>query len=241
MEQTTILGFLPPPDFPAETYNKVNECINKYIEKHKASYRVPRMHFGLGWNGVGYRYRAMLEYDKEFICSICRSKNFPSHEELYNQEKALIGFFTNAVSVIECFFFSSYCIASIIKPSKFMLEKDANLRFYPNDVKETFISSFKNDHFTEQLISCCEASNYIQMKNIRNVLSHRGIIPRNIHMGGDNNGLITMPSNPQSLSNQWKLDFPRDENTTSQFRKWLSNTLNELVESCLDFCTRQLP
>jgi len=62
---------------------------------------------------MAYRYRALAEYDEEFTASVMVSTS-PAPEERYRQGKTLFWFFVNAVSVIECFFYSANCIASIL-------------------------------------------------------------------------------------------------------------------------------
>lgn len=232
-----VLGFIPPPDFPAELYESVRQCLNKYANTHK-----DQIHsFRMGWKGLAYHYRASIEYNEKFIGSIYISNNSPSREERYQQEKYLFGFFTNAVSVIDCFFFSIYCLASIHKEKEFPLLRDKDLKFYPNDVRSGFVQYFSNEELTNNLNKCLNSDMYKRMLNMRNVLSHRGTLSRSINVGGESDGLTTIPINPEAPSNQWQFNFSVDEKTTDVFRTWLSVTLKELVESSVDFCTQQLP
>jgi len=236
MSKLTTVGFAPPPNFPAEGHNKVHLHLNKYKDTHNVQWGL----FGLGWNGLAYRYRAVTEYDKEFTISVKKFGNSPPSEERYNQGKALFGFFVNAVSVIECFSFATFCMASILKPEEFPLSKSKELKFYPKDVASKFADYFPTDNLTGKMNKCLNADTYKQMYDIRNVLTHRGMLPRKFYRGGDRNGMATMPINPEAPSNQWQFDFPVDEQTTKKFREWLSDTLKELVESSVDFCTRRL-
>ncbi|MCJ7654598.1 MAG: hypothetical protein MUO97_04735, partial [Dehalococcoidia bacterium] len=63
------------------------------------------------------------------------------------------------------------------------------------------------------------------MKYIRDVLSHRGMLPRKFYRGGERNGMATMPKNIKDPSDQWQFDLPLDEKTTVSRRQWLDNML----------------
>jgi hypothetical protein len=179
-----------PPEFPAEAYNKVHSCLVKYGNPHPAQ----RKSFSLGWNGLAYRYRALIDYDEEFTTSV-KISNSPPPQERYKQGKALFGFFTNAVSAIDCFFYSAYCMASILNPGAFPISRSKDLRFYPEDVAAKFSTNFPDDRLSIEMGLCLEEPSYKEMKNMRVVLTHRGMPPRAFYAGGDRNGTATMPKN----------------------------------------------
>lgn len=236
MRKLNSVGFIPPKDFPAKRHDDIHECLKKYKDTHKVEWSL----FASGWNGVAYRYRAMAEYDEQFTAYMVKFGGSPPPEERYEQGKALFGFFTNAVSVIECFFFSAYCIASILKPSVFPVSRSTNLRFYPNNVEPKFAVNFPNNPISLSMRHCLSEPTYEYMCVMRNVLSHRGVPPRRFYQGGERHGRTTMPINPEAPSDQWQFDFSVDEQTTKMFREWLSNTLAGLMDSAYQFCTSEL-
>jgi len=235
MSKLSTVGFNPPPDFPVDKYNKVHAYLNRYKETHNIQWAL----FGLGWNGLAYRYRAMDEYDNQFAASIRKFGNSPPFEERYNQGKALFGFFVNAVSVFECFFFSTYFIGSILKPEQFPLSK-SELEFYPSDVKRGYIANFENSSLSNAMERCLKQSTYWKVNNVRRVLLHRGMPPRKFYTGGERDGMATMPINPDAPSDQWQFEFQIDTSTTSSYRQWVGETTNELVIASSDFCDRYL-
>jgi len=237
MSKLTSVGFTPPPDFPTEAHNKVHQYLNKYKDTHNVQWSL----FGLGWNGLSYRYRAAAEYDYEFTSSVKKFGNSPPPEERYNQEKALFGFFVNAVSVIGCFFFSTYFMASILKSEEFPFSKSEELKLYPKDVALYFTKHFPKDNLTNKMNECLNADTYKQMNKMRIVLFHRGMLPRKFYAGGERNGMATMPINPRASSNQWQFDFSVDEQTTTSLRQWLCSVIKDLLDSTFNFCTRKLP
>lgn len=243
MQKLDTVGFIPPKDFPAKRYNNIHKCINEYKDTHddqNGLLKAQRSLFRLGWNGLAYRYRAMAEYDEQFTTYIKKFGNSPPPEERYQQGKAFFGFFANAVSVIDCFLYSTYYIASILKPDAFPLPKSATSVFYPASVASKFSENFPSDKLTKQIANCLNADDYRRMKKMRNVLSHRGMPPRRFYAGGERNGMATMPINPEASSDQWQFDFSVDERTTKMFREWLSDTLKGLVDSAEKFCASKL-
>ena len=235
MVKLNTVGFEAGPDFPTEVYNKIHSCLNKHKDTHKTQWAL----FGLGWNGLVYRYRALVEYDEDFTQSIKISAS-PPPEERYKQGKAFFGFFVNALSVIECFFFSAYCIASILEPDEFSVSKCDDLESQPRDTKERFDAKFHDDRLTAAMQRCLHESTYWKMNDVRRVLLHRGMPPRRFYKGGERDGMTTMPKNLPAPSDQWQFDFPVDAETTKSCRQWLSQILKELIEALDEFCTLRL-
>jgi hypothetical protein len=231
----TSVGISMPPEFPAETYNKVHSCLIRYGNTHRSQL----MWFSLGWNGLAYRYRALVDYDEEFTISVKISKS-PPPEELYKQEKALFGFFVNALSTIECFFYSAHCMASILNPGAFPISRSKDLRFYAENVATRFNTNFPGDCLSVEMGLCLDEPTYKEMKDMRDVIAHRGGPPRKFYVGGDRNGMATMPKNIKDPSDQWQFDLPVDEKTTVSRRQWLDNMLNKLISAANDFCNRRL-
>ena len=60
------------------------------------------------------------------------------------------------------------------------------------------------------------------------------------YVGGDHDGMASVADNIKDLSNQWRSDFPIDQQTTSSRRRWLNNMLKELIEATDDFCKNNL-
>jgi hypothetical protein len=236
MSKLTTVGFIPPSDFPTGAHDKVHSCLVKYKDTHPAQWRS----FGLGWNGVVYRYRAMAEYDEQFTTSIKNYGNSPPSEERYKQGNTLFGFFVCAVSAIECFFYSTYWMGVILKPNEFPSDSRNLKHLYAETIAEKFNANFHGDALTEQMKRCVDDPMYTDMKDIRDVLSHRGMLPRTFYRGGERDGMATMPTNPKDSSDQWQYDFPVDVQTTTSRRQWLCNILKGLIDSTVDFCTRQL-
>jgi len=231
------VGYKMPPDFPSPRYVKVSAALLKYKDTHRAQW----LSFGLGWNGVAYRYRALFEYDDQFTTSVTGYSNSPIFEERYNQGKALFGFFANSTSDIECFFYSNYCIASILKPDVFSISDADKLRsINPKKVKEKFQTCFPTDCISVMMDECIKDATYTKMSEVRDVLTHRGIPPRSFYRGGERDGMATIPDNIKAPVDQWLYDLPIDKKTTASRRIWLTDTLNVLIAATDHFCSQRL-
>lgn len=237
MRNTTLtsVGFIVPSDFPSDAYERIHGRLVKYKDTNREQWHS----FILGWNGLAYRYRAMAEYDEQYSSLIRTFGNSPPSEERYKQGKALFGFFVTAVSTIECFFYSAYWVGAILEPGAFPLDAKA-IRLYPLDIAKKFEATFPEDSFSKQMTQCVCKSTYAEMKDIRDVLSHRGMLPRHFYRGGERNGMATMPVNPKDLSDQWQYDLSIDERTTATRRQWLSGELKHLTFAANNFCEQRL-
>jgi hypothetical protein len=226
--------FRLPTDFPLQIYDKTGVILFKYIDTDLIKWRS----FWLGWDGLKNRYRAMSEYDEEFTQSIKKHGNSPlSPEERYKQDKALFGFFTSSVSAVECFFYAAYWMGAFLKPKEFPSDSESLRLINPQCVVRMFETHFPGDTLTGQMAKCVSDSSYGEMKDMRDVLSHRGVLPRRFTHDGDN-VIATVPVNPKAPIEQWRhdLSISIDEKTTAIRRRWLSDTLRGLMTAAAGFC-----
>jgi hypothetical protein len=228
--------FRMPTDFPLEVHDKISGMLVKYKDTHPTQW----LSFGVAWRGLKNRYRATDEYHKEFTDSIMKHGNSPSPEERYGQERALFGFFTSAISTVDCFFYSTYWIGAILKPGEFPSDPKKLKYMYPRDVVERFNTNFPGDDLTNRMIVCVCEPTYNEMRDMRDVLGHRGELPRRFDRGGERDGMATMPTNPKDPSDQWRYDLSIDEKTTATRRQWLSDTLRDLTSVAADFCEKNM-
>jgi hypothetical protein len=132
-----------------------------------------------------------------------------------------------------------YCLHS--KPDDFPISQPKDLRVFRGDVRANFKEHFPQERLYQKMSDCLCEEEFIQLNNFRIVLSHRGTPPRSFEIGGENDGMATMPINPKYPSDQWENDFPVDAQTTTTRRQWLCDILEGLMDATVDFCNRQLP
>jgi hypothetical protein len=231
-KEKTANGIVMPSDFPMEKYNEIQH----YLVKYGSSKKVEWMLFVTSWNGVGYRFRAMAEHDEKFTLSITKPKPH-FHEDLYIQANEFFSFFYCGVSTLDCLFFSIYCIGSLIDIVAFPVMDAKNLKFRRFTVKDQFNTTFTGDPLSVSLTNIICDPVCKRLYDYRDVLSHRGILNRNIDTYDDK---ITIPINPKESSDNWVYHFPMDKNTTSSYRQWLSKELVSLLNGIEIFCKIRL-
>jgi hypothetical protein len=218
-----------PDDFPVELYDEV---YNKVQAKAGSWESMPdfRNQYVPAWTALAYRFRACAEYDEEFTNSIQQNGIAPPQPERYNQERALFGFFVNGLSTIETFSYGLYTIAYIIKPQTFLIHTDDQLRAIKlHKTYQDFNNEFLDEPITISLRTLTESGEYREWQEFRNVLAHRGQPGRSIS--------ITIGSE-QNVS-LWKLkDLILNHSTTAQKRKWLSDTIHDLLINTKAFCEK---
>ena len=231
-------GLLVPDDFNSGAVDEVRRIMGRYSASHAGPWRS----FAAAWNALAYRYRAAYEYDQEFNEAM-QAGDAPPAEERYRQERTLFAFFSAGLSAIECYCFAGYCVGSIAKPEAFPMTKDRDLRFYPSDVAKLFGSEFPGEHITRSLNELVNGPEFSRLSDWRNVLSHRGMFPRSIHMSLGSPAVKTgayVASNPKSLSSNWQFDQTVDADLTLTVRKWLTRTLDDSLDSICIFVRQHL-
>jgi len=231
-KEKTANGIVMPHDFPIEKYNEIQQYIRKYSTLKETEW----MLFGVAWNGVCYRFRAMAEHDEKFILSMTKPQPH-FHEDLYIQANELFEFFYCGVSTIDCLNFSIYSIASLIDIITFPVMDAEELNFNRFRVERKFNTSFTGDTLSLSLSKIINDPMCKRFYDYRNVLSHRGILNRKIDTYDDK---ITIPINPKESSHMWEYNFTMDENTTSSYRQWLSLELTHFLDNVDIFCKSKL-
>jgi hypothetical protein len=100
------------------------------------------------------------------------SKTSRSEKRMFEEDRLLYGFFTNALSAIESFCFAAYFLGTALKKSNF--EPEPKLwRMKPKKTLSLFSNFYSNSPFTEALRKCISSKRYASTSAIRNVLSHR--------------------------------------------------------------------
>ncbi len=229
------VGITMPPSFNKSAHDGVNRRLAQYSQTHKKQWQS----FATAWNGIAYRTHTALDNDTNFTNSVSRS-NSPLPEERFKQEEALFSFFVCSVSALECFFYAAYCFASISKPTVFPISLPKDLKFYPKDVAAKYAVEFAGDGLTVEMANCLSSSEYVTMVDFRNVLTHRGTIPRNFYRGGDEDGTATMPSNPTEVSTKWEYNLVIDGITTRKYTTWFIGELSSLLSAASQFCYAKL-
>jgi hypothetical protein len=232
-------GFMVPSDFDSDSF----VAIQRLTAKYEQTFPVPRRALAAACNGLLHRFRNSNDWNVAFVEAMTVG-NGPPMEERYTQEMALFGFTSAAVSTIECCAFGAYCLGTLARPTSFPANADRDLRCYPPQVRDAFLAEYPTESVGSVLAGILNSPEYVRMADLRNVLTHRGTLPRafRISLGSatrDGDGAF-IPSNPKSINSNWVIDQRLDYQLTSSFRKWLGTATAEMTRALAVFALRQL-
>ena|SRR5437867_894183 len=232
-------GLIVPDDFDVPAFVSVAKVAAAYSQTHAATHRS----FAAAWNGLSHRYRAADELNQDFVAAMAAGDG-PPMEDRHRQEHALFAFASTALSSLECLCFGAYCLGALGHAAAFSISHERDLRFYPADVERAFAQSFPTAKLTGSLSSLLAASEFKDLTDLRNVLSHRGTLPRSFFLSvGGGPAAKTgayVPSNPKSLSSDWVFDRAVDKRLTQSLRDWLGVSLADLLPATSDFADSYL-
>jgi hypothetical protein len=225
-------------DFDAETY----DLLGAHLGKH------PNEPGWAGWanahNGVAYRFRAAALADEKF------TETFSFTGDRCVQEEALFSFFFNAVSCIECFLFGLHHIGALVSPRDFPIATDQDLRKVCRaTVKDSFARAFPGDSVANLVIAVVADPELVKMLEYRDVLTHRGSIPRQhkvvLREPGhasipEDVGAVFMTAAPKAAVATSTV-ISLEKTTTHLRRQWLAIRVRELLSETLSFCQTKLP
>ena len=164
------------------------------------------------WIGIVYRFRSCAEHDEAFAESANKFGGNPSQPETYYQDRELFGFFVTGLS---------FAVGSLLDPNNFPLTTDKHMRnVNPTKTVRQFSVSFPNESITAALQDVTSQQEYKDWKTIRNTLAHR-----------TNPGRVIYVSTVGPLRTaEWMLqNIPMDSKATASRRRWLANSLRDLL------------
>jgi hypothetical protein len=228
------VGIEMPADFPLATYNDIHAHIAPLQPRFPDAYR----HHAGAWNAVAIRFRSAAEADEVFQLSL----NEPSSvEQRFRHEVALFQFFTNSVSVLDSCGYALHAIGNMIDAAAFPLTgqslRGADLR----GVAKSFEERFPIDALTVALMSTNADALATELRDLRNVLSHRVASTRS----------YVMPTKPgPNPPVRWEIDHLEarsgiqalsiDSQLTKRYRSWAAGRLNSLFTAINGFVRSHL-
>lgn len=213
-----------PSDFPRTPYEAIqNLCTAK--RESSLGPLATWTEYSAAWNAVAYRFHAVTDHDEAFIEAV--GKGDPAR---YLQERELFSFFVAGLSAIEAFAYGLYHLAAVACPIKFPVKDSRSITL--DLTQKKFATSFPAQTVTVELSKLVVDRTFTEWKICRNVLAHRSY-PGRIMSG--------TTANQPPTDDVWKLEnVTINSETTSSRRKWLSQTLQDLLDSAKTFVEQKL-
>jgi hypothetical protein len=217
----------PPQDFPQQLWEETEKHVSDPFREN------PNQALFVGaWNGVRYRYAAMVEFSDLYTDSFNAHGAGPPEPARFAQERDLFGFASAAYSMFDCFHFALFSIGALLAPSEFKLESESDeqkIRF--SYTRKTFAKAFPNDPILADFDVFRDDGAQKDLSALRNMYTHRASLPRHHQMGDD-----TKP--PAQLA---RLNIAIDGETTSTRCKEAHRLLSQCLTSASTFVQRQIP
>lgn len=228
------VGIDLPGDFPLSEYNGVHDKVAPLQPQFTEAFR----HYAGAWNAVAFRYRAAAESDDSYKEATAK----PSTSlQRYAQEVALFGFFANAIATLDSLAYGAHAIGATMDPLSFALTADTLRHVGLHTAAAHFSRAFPSDPVGTALFGIANDPVHIEMREIRNALSHRSASARAFELSVGTRA-------PQS--ERWLVDHLQlksgiqsiaiDAGTTARHRAWLSRQLLHTVGAMRQFCSAHL-
>lgn len=177
-------------NFPTRAYDDANKRVWAKVGQCRTS-----MLFASAWNGVAWRLTGAREHSAALERSLRVHGGNPPAPERALEENALFGLYGTALSAIECCSFAAFVAGSIVDSSSFAITTDNDLkRINPAHTLKTFADAFPADPVLQALNAMSGTAAFAEIRDARNILSHRGAPGRTHNMHVQVGGPPAVPS-----------------------------------------------
>ena len=178
IRHSTIAGFVLPAGLDVSAYDDVGEQAARLANPNDPSRTQKKNAFVAyagAWNGFIVRFSAAATSSIRFG-KILASNN-PGFAAMLERERVLFECICSLTSAFECIYFAAYCIASEVSGSPVVLDRARDLRVYAPHVVGVYRSWMPAEHVTDELERFATSFEYSELKDLRDVLAHRGNVP----------------------------------------------------------------
>lgn len=195
--------------------------------------RTPYEQFVGAWNAISFRYLTLCDEGDAYTAAIQAPNAAAGLEERYRQERHLFGFFSAGFSAFEAYFYGLFAIGAILVPAAFPLASPKEQQSVsPNSTNRTYLTAFAGDQVIAAFHAAFQDAAYVELKEVRNILTHRAAPGRTIFIsvGRDN---------PPT---RWKInDIALDQNTAASRRADVARLLGALLNAAATFVEARIP
>lgn len=180
MVKLDTTGVDVPVGFPSEIYDRVHHIMNV-----KASGHLNSIKFSGAWNALSYRYVEADECATQFARHFAKYGSSPPGQERYRQERSIFDFYSAAVSCLDTVAFAIFAIASLKHGTTFLLSKNEDEKnATPHKLLLKLKATFPDDLITGAWSRLSSDQRTKEIRDIRNVLTHRTNPGRTYNVGG---------------------------------------------------------
>lgn len=193
VEKLSINGLAMPDDFPTLAYEAIYRCAFSRSKGLPVEYE----NFASAWNAIAYRFLEACEIEGR-LPDLLKAGDADDPTHRFRQERDLFAFFSNLFSVYEGAFYALYSLGAMLDKATFPLatERDRQ-RISPTSTAHCMSKAFAADAINEVIASVLSDQDYLESREVRNILTHRAAPGRTFFVGL---GIAEEP-----LADEWKI------------------------------------
>jgi hypothetical protein len=176
MARTITTGDEMPADFPLQAYNAFHS--GAFVSTFDVAGRHPAAweQYGGAINAVPVRFLGMHRAHEDY-----RRASSPTGSGRTGEDIAMHGFFVCALSSVECCSYAAYAVLSMIDIIRFPVTGRSLRRLTaPNEIARLCAGDAALNALEAAFRTIDQSQNYQQLADIRNALTHRQVLPRDI-------------------------------------------------------------
>jgi hypothetical protein len=227
-----------PDDFPAADLTafmlRVDVLDSQYRSHNNGQPSTPWREFASAAEGLRVRFRALAESDDAF--RVVAPRFAETHEDRYEEERSLFAFFTSLVSTFETACYMFHALGGQLNAVAFPMVTDEHLKSVgPRLTEQRFAKQYRGEPLTAAIGDLLASPYYAESYEFRNVLSHRGNVPKNYHANIVLGGPPVVIGGINSTVVPTIRGVPMDSALTSERRAWIATWLRGAMTHALTF------
>lgn len=217
----------PSNTFCESDFVEAEGMLNCYLlEGHIVQGRVNlQKEFCQSWLGMKLRYEDCREHFLTFQSVLTTNPYHSLPDVNYRTtEREGFGFFSTGFSSLECGAYAAHILGAVLNPRRIRIKSPTQLSCTTKDICLRLLQHLPSAAFVQSLTKTFDHPNYKLWSEVRNVLSHRTMLDKDVFVGGVKDGevIVTLPS---GLTFNWSAD------TFRHLFTWLDESLTEYIRT----------
>jgi hypothetical protein len=222
MKKPKDILYWVPNKFPKQQYYEISKLDSKKYDNKFVFHQ-----FLGGRRAIIYRYLACIDSDKKFRQLVQKHSDTPPQPYRYKQERELFSFYTNGLSIFDCFVYSVFMLCAMINPNNFVVTEDNLRSINLRKTIDSLINFYSEENISIKFNYFFNSQDYRSFAKIRHTLSHRESPGRII--------MATSGHKQKRHNAQWINGIEISEQTITLKLIWIEENLFELTECLNDF------
>jgi hypothetical protein len=157
------------------------------------------------------------------------------HEGNFREDQALVDYLLNACSTVDCLVFAAFSIGAGLDADCFSTDTSDLRRINRWFVANRYEISWSTERLSALLVEIRDNPGFRLLFDIRDVVTHRGGLPRTLYVGGEFSGRVTIPSSIKEVPDMWSSDLVIGAPSVADWQRLLEDVLRRAASAILSF------